>query len=1002
MHDLRAPYIIGRDRELEELQRALGAARDQSGRTVFVVGDEGSGKSRLVRAATADGRAQGMRACLGRAGGFGPPVALRPLTEALFGLMREGAVPAGDALGSCREALSRPVPGRRDGALLGLDGLCSHLGLAETILRLFAAAGRERGCLLVLEDLHVADALTLAVLEYLADNLAGQPVALVATIDREPSEALELARAEQRRGDGALLELGALARADVRRLAEACLDTDPGGVPGRVVDLLWQDSAGNPRLVEDILAGLVEDGTLVRAGAGGWRLAGEPRTAVPESFAHTFRQRVRRLGPGGQELLSAAAVLGRRFPLAVAAAAAGLAQDDVQRHARAAVAAGLLDADDASDWYAFGHPLAVRAALAVLVPAERAALARAAFAEVERRHPDLPGQWCDLAVALRTESGDPAGAARLLCRAGGRLLAAGTPGPAVAMFERALGLVAAADDSETALLCVGGLAESLIETGEVTRARSLAATVDELCADAPDMPRLAALRCRIGWAAILAGRCTEAAALLVAARETLGSDPPPSAVAAVDILTARLAWRTGGPGRHQDAEEPARHAESLAEVHGLGAVGCEAWHLLGVLAAERGSEEAAACFARVRALAQEHRLPLWRVRADTGLGAHERLATGDAARLARSRRAAARLGATAARCEAEANLALQRALCGNFGAAEQLARQCRAEAARLDLADTVRLTLLSEVVLAALQGRRQRMDPALEEFRQWGGEESALWPLACGLALPICALLEEDRVRARAELAVASADGADGVGGADGGRMGGQGTVLLGPDPLLGDRGLRLLLDALHGDLSWQRYEDAMAAPSAQLRWNRQFALLARAVQLGREGRARDAAAAVAKAGEAAVPYRTSWHLGLRLVAEAALADRWGDPWTWLRRAEEHFHSAGVPAVTGACRGLLRRGGVTVSQRRAGADLVPPELRLLGVTAREFEVLELMASQTGNREIAGRLYISPRTVEKHIARLIAKTGQPDRAALHRYSRGTILTWHTSHVDSGGP
>ncbi|HZP52885.1 LuxR C-terminal-related transcriptional regulator [Actinocrinis sp.] len=61
-----------------------------------------------------------------------------------------------------------------------------------------------------------------------------------------------------------------------------------------------------------------------------------------------------------------------------------------------------------------------------------------------------------------------------------------------------------------------------------------------------------------------------------------------------------------------------------------------------------------------------------------------------------------------------------------------------------------------------------------------------------------------------------------------------------------------------------------------------------------------------------------------------------------------------------------------------------------------------MASQTGNRDIASRLYISPRTAEKHIASLIAKIGQPDRAALHRYSRDTVLTWHADRADGDGP
>jgi DNA-binding NarL/FixJ family response regulator len=127
-------------------------------------------------------------------------------------------------------------------------------------------------------------------------------------------------------------------------------------------------------------------------------------------------------------------------------------------------------------------------------------------------------------------------------------------------------------------------------------------------------------------------------------------------------------------------------------------------------------------------------------------------------------------------------------------------------------------------------------------------------------------------------------------------------------------------------------------------------------------------------------------HLGLRLAGEAACADGWGDPAPWLRRAEEYFHRAGSPAVARSCRTLLRRAGAVVPHRVA-ADRVPERLRVLGVTEREYEVLLLMADRPDNRALAARLFISPRTVEKHVASLVLKTEQPNRAALNAYAAG---------------
>ncbi|HEY0638266.1 MAG TPA: LuxR C-terminal-related transcriptional regulator, partial [Pseudonocardiaceae bacterium] len=157
------------------------------------------------------------------------------------------------------------------------------------------------------------------------------------------------------------------------------------------------------------------------------------------------------------------------------------------------------------------------------------------------------------------------------------------------------------------------------------------------------------------------------------------------------------------------------------------------------------------------------------------------------------------------------------------------------------------------------------------------------------------------------------------------------------------------------------------------------------AVLLGREGRAAEATAAVAEAGRTAEPFVMTRHLGLRLVAEAAHRDGWGDPVGWLRTAETYFHDAAVPVVASRCRALLRGYGAAVQQRRTGTDRIPHDLRSLGVTIREYEVFELLAERISNKAVAQRLHISPRTVEKHVASLLMKSGHDGRHALCEYA-----------------
>jgi DNA-binding CsgD family transcriptional regulator len=160
------------------------------------------------------------------------------------------------------------------------------------------------------------------------------------------------------------------------------------------------------------------------------------------------------------------------------------------------------------------------------------------------------------------------------------------------------------------------------------------------------------------------------------------------------------------------------------------------------------------------------------------------------------------------------------------------------------------------------------------------------------------------------------------------------------------------------------------------------------AVVLGRQGRTAEAAATVAPllAELTGADARALTMYGLRLGAEAALRDGWGQPVGWLREAEAFFGARGHDRVARECRALLRAAGAPVPRRGRGASDVPPALRGLGITSREVDVLALVAAELPTKEIAARLVLSPRTVEHHVASLLARTGLRDRAALGDFAR----------------
>ncbi|MDH6579913.1 LuxR family transcriptional regulator [Kitasatospora sp. MAP5-34] len=956
-----SPVTVGRDAELALFYSTLTDLRTGAGRAVFLSGDAGIGKSRLVGDCADHAGDLGLPVLRGRGSSTGAGTPFRPLVEALSSRFRIGGPPGNAELIPYRPVLARVVPEWRHTATPGFPE--SLVELAEALLRLLAVLGREKGCVLVLEDLHDADTETVAVVEYLADNLAGLPVLLLGTLRPEPGAALDLVRAAERRRTASLLALRPLAAPDVRALAAGCLGVPAADVPTEVVDRLAAGGDGNPYLTEELLAEMVGSGAL-RQTEGGWRAVRDLSATVPESIVQSYGHRIDGLDPRLRELLLLAATLGPRFSVATLRLITGHDDRALFAHLRAGVEAGLIVPDHASDdEYAFRHALTAEALLACVPRAERAAVARHAAASMLAADPELSDDRCQLVAELRLVAGDRAGAALLFAEAGRRALAGSASGTAVLLLERAHELVAQTDRAAV----TESLLYALAEAGQLDRAFALADTLPPVGTASAGIDRRIALHTRLGWVAVIAERSADTVAQLTAVRALLGDSAGPEQTAALTVVEGHLALLPGQGGGTADTERPALEAAEVAERANLPVVACQAWQLLALLARERGFDAADQCLDRMLTVAETHSLPVWRVEALMRLGANAFMRTGDARRLEQAREAARELGAIVLTQQTEGLLAMNAVLTGDHGTARELIDRGLDASARMRNLATHRYLLLTSATLAAHRGRRREMERELLIFDQAGGGTSFLTPMMLGLCRTLCALLEEDRAQARSELAAA----------ADWEQQ--HPNVFY----LSGRYGLRPLLDVLAGSSGRAEYEEVAAAPAAGLAWNRQFLLLAHAALLGREGRAEDAAEAVGAAGTTAGLFPMAHHLGLRLVAEAAIADGWGDPVGWLRTAEQYFHHVDTPSVAGACRALLRQAGATVAQHRSGRDQIPAELRAQGLTPREYEVLMLLVERPGNQDIARRLSISPRTVEKHMASLLGKTGRPDRAALCR-------------------
>ncbi len=939
--------LVGRDAELARLRSLLSGRR---GAAVVVVGEAGMGKSRLVREAL-DG--SGRPVLVGRCAPGAAP--WRALVEIALAGLRSGADAAAASVAVFRPALSALLP-IGDVTAEPIAGR-SPLVLAEGILRLLATIGPTMGpAVVVIEDLHWADADTLAVVEYLLDHAADAPLALVVTVRPEsgtPATALVDGVVERRAAQ--LVEIGPLGPADVAALTGQCLDT-PGSVPARLLDFLDRHAAGCPFLIEETLGGLLADASLTRDGHR-WRLDPRATARVPASYATWIAQRLAVAGAPVAHVLQSAAALGREFDLAVLIGMCDGDADLVDRALQAAERMRLVDADPGGG-VRFRHALSREAVYAAVPPGRKAGLALTALENVERLHPDLPAPWCDLAARLAVAAGRRTDASRLFVLAGRAAAGRGALAAATALLDEAVRH--AAGDLDATAATEEELVEVLALAGDAQRALSvgyrLLRTLEAIDAE-PD--RMAAARLAVARAAVAAGRLAEADSVLSRVLGAAGHrSPEAEALAALVALEA---------GRMAEAAAQAHAALNSAEPAAV----CQALEVLGRLARMRDLEEAGRWFDRAEAVAERHGLRLWRARALHELATVEFTRTLRVHGLHRARDAAVEAGAAGLVAAIDLHLAAIHGV--RFEPEPALA------AGRRSVDASLRLGLLGQagfgwVCVAqahALTGDRSACDHAAVRARELapGAElEAYLW----GQCSALLALIGEDRPRALAELTRSMQHVRSGESSGE-------------PVSVAPYRGLWPLLCTLDGDPAAGAAARAESATLDVLAHTTCRGLLAyaEAIAAGRDDPT--AALAAFQRGEAEFgrldPPQGYHHLGRRLVAEAALADGWGEPAQWLTEAQEYFADRGFDQLAVASRALLRRAGVPQRRRGRGDTAVPAALARHGVTSREADVLRLVAQGLANADIAARLYLAPRTVKTHIEHLLAKTGLSSRVQL---------------------
>ncbi len=926
MVDLLCPVVIGRDAETERLRSALAAAGGGAGGVVFLTGEAGIGKSRLASELAAEARARGMNVLAGRAVPTGSSIPYRPLTEVLLQALRDGPLPEDAGLTPWLPALRAIVPAI---TAAGVDGHGEYSAAVrgEAVLQLLR---RRAGpaCLIVLEDLHWADPDTLAVLEYLSDNLSAEPVLCLATCRDEtapapgspapgsPAGAEMVARLTGRRA-ASHFPLGRLTAEQVGAMVRACQPSASAGVVTRVQDV----SDGIPFLVEESLA----------------------TSGVPKSFAAGVRGRLTQLSDDERRVLQTAAVLGRHFDWRLLPAATGLDTGAVTRALERGVESQLLAAD--TDAFRFRHVLTREAVAGELLPPRRAAFAGRALAALEAEHPGLPGGWGDLAAELAIQAGCPDRAGAWLMASGRSALAQGALATSIGTLGRAAELVTDPDQRIEAEML---LVEALSLAGRFDEAMLTGdRLITQLPAGTGRVTDRAAIHLKLAHAAVDGTRWAAARRHLGAAADLLEARPDAGLRAETAVLGAEIAFADG------DVAQARTLAESLLAAAETGAeTRCHALELLGRV--RRGNDLAAArdAFEQALTVAEEAKLAVWRLRALHELGTIDMFDHAGEGRLAQARRIADELGAASTGAVIDLQLTAVAMFRFELDRAERHAQSGLAISTRLGLAQVraIMLVFLGEV--HALRRDAAEMERFLALASAAAPGDPEIEGSALAGARGVLALLNDDRARAL-----------DGLG---------RGVALLDTLPQQGPapyRALWPLLLAVQGDARAEAaIGQARAVGLTVNRLNRGLLGYADAILAGRDGADSRATELAATADRELRHYPVWADLARLCAAEAALADDWGEPRYWLENAAHTFGRYGIEPLVLRCRRLLQ-------------EPEPSRWSRLGITGRQADVLRLIAEGISNKEIAARLYLSPRTVEKHVESMLRKTATRSRTQL---------------------
>lgn len=359
--------LVGRSRDLDFLSKTLDEAAKGAGRSVFIVGEGGIGKTRLAAAAAERAAKRGWSVAVGRSYPVETGVPYALFSDALLPLVRtfEPATLSVLTRGGAAE-LGYVFPNLgasadRERAAAGADPSEIKARLLWNFTQFLGRLSAKQPLFIVLENLQWADASSLELLHFVARQIESQKIVLLGTYNEAERDANAILRSTEQSllGLGFLTvrKLDPLGREEVEEIVEQMFGVEKA-VTRHFSPMLYDWTRGNPFFVEETLKSLIDSGALVQKDGRwtGWEMQ---TLQLPSTIRDVVKARVDRLSPNARTLANLAAVIGARAGYDTLAKVSGLAEMEIIAGVDELLAQRVLAETGSVDaiHYDFTHPL---------------------------------------------------------------------------------------------------------------------------------------------------------------------------------------------------------------------------------------------------------------------------------------------------------------------------------------------------------------------------------------------------------------------------------------------------------------------------------------------------------------------------------------------------------------------------------------------------------------------------------------------------------------------